>query len=254
MIAFYDTLSWQMVKNRSRPAASKESEEEEDMVPWFENDTEWKNLVNWKPVEGQDAFPDAKPCRELEDYLNFEPQTSAELESLATERLFLITIVKSQERVNLSLTPWSNQKQQKKRSRKEKFTPSTGGGSDAKPYFRLHTAINLLSKNQEMFFITEKTADQDLLWGSGNREYQRSCIFGVPYIMAISQNVGSYMSGGEIVVEPEYSIRQMDDRALPTIPWKPKTAESFPFILNNAKVYLESFVLVKSVCNGIYCD
>ena len=229
-----------------------ETVEEIAMTPWFESETEWNQVKNWVTIEGQEGFPEGIPCRELEEYLNDEPQTEEELESMATERLFMITIVKSQERVNLSLTPWATQKQQKKRSRKEKFVPS--GGGEAKPYFRLHTVINLLSKNQEMFFITEKTPDHDLLWGVGNREYHTSCIFGIPYIMAVSQNVGSYMGDGSIVVEPNYSLRQLKERILPSISWKPKTAESFPFILNATKVFLESFVLIKAACNGVYCD
>ena len=221
------------------------------MVLWFNDPEEWNKLEHWKTVDGQEGFEDAVPCRELEDYLNEDNDVDDESEqdTLPLERLFLIAIVKSKENVKLSLTPWINQRNQKKKSRKE-----TLGGSGEQNYYRMHTAINLLSKRGEMFFITEKNRDSDLLWGLGSREFQRKCIFGLPYIMAVSQNVGSYMSGGEVVVEPNYSIRELADPLVPAISWQPKTAESFPFILHAAKIRLESFVLVKSVCNGIFCD
>ena len=235
-------------------ALEEDSDEEIDeaMVPWYNDDKEWNNLDHWETIEGQEGFPEGVPCRDLEEYLNSDPQTEEEIEAMAAERLFMITIVKSQEKLSVALTPWMVQKQQKKRSRKEKFVPAAGG--DAKPYYRFHTAINLLSRTGEMFFITEKTTDQNLLWGTGNRDYQNMCIFGIPYIMAVSQNVGSYMNDGAIVVEPNYSIRRLKMRVPPAIAWKPKTAESFPFVLHNAKVYLESFVLIKATCNGVYCD
>ena len=223
-----------------------ETSESSDL--WFDDVSKWNDLAYWKTVDGQEGFDGGIPCRDLEGWLDFEPQTEEEVELMSIERLFMISFVNSTNGAKLDLASWSYRK---KKSRKEFKSDNT----NMKTYFRLHLVINLLSKSQEMFYLIEKTSDQDLLWGENNRVYQRNCVYGCNFILAASQNTATYMSNGMIVIEPLYSIRQMVEIRYPTIPWKLKTGSMpFSFILNNTRVSLTSFNLVKSLCNGVYCD
>ena len=216
-------------------------------VNWWD-EKEFSKDAHWKSIQGTADFVGGIPCREISGFLNWSPASDEEVRSAAQDRLFMFVIVKSIERGNATLSTY-----QPGQHARKKFKPQ-GGFAEPKQYYRLHFCINLLSQAGEMFYLVEKKSNQDMLWGENVRIYQRQCIYGVPFIMALTQNVGSSMRNGILVIEPFHSIRQARNILLPSIPWNPAPQGPFPMVLHGRTVELVGFALCKSVCHGVYCD